>query len=172
MLLFSCNIKDTMILELIYLNYLVSTNPSVSQRKTEKPKRERKHGIRQQGAQEREPLTCFSLQYLLGTGGRAQQWQMEPERLSIRLSSPSSEPWITRDTESNMGLRYRPSHLQTEKSTVRKKEREQTETQTQAEERRDSVKATVHRQQKQGRKEVHRQQFKRPHGGQTYMERN
>lgn len=29
--------------------------------------------------------------------------------MSMRLSSPSSEPWITRDTESNMGLRWDPA---------------------------------------------------------------
>jgi len=31
---------------------------------------------------------------------------MEPDRLSIKLNSPSIEPWMTRETESNSALRW------------------------------------------------------------------
>lgn len=48
---------------------------------------------------------------------------MEPERLSMMLSSPSSEPWITRETESNIGLRCEAPARDRQNEWMTKRER-------------------------------------------------
>lgn len=84
----------------------------------ETPPPPQKHGIAWhspaqsgEGAQHRDTVTCGSEPPGLRAGGKAEGWPPGPASSSISFSSPSREPWISRDMVSNSCLSWGgPAH--------------------------------------------------------------